>query len=147
MATLSDILTAEQGTYECGVRDCLTTALAVANYMAPNPPLKKYAKRIAAYHKLPENEAWIKAVKAGGPLQLHVAGLGNRATVVDSPLPGDLVFYESYLMTSNSCSFKAKRGHELIAFVDSGYAILHWTPTGLSPVINRPEVAAILRVR
>ena len=146
MASVSDTLTAEQGAYKWGVRDCLTTARALAE-SASQEAGERYRTGLARYHDMPEADAWMAALRAGGPAALHCQGLGDAAIEVYETQPGDLVFFHSAVTTRNGCWLDAGAGRELLGFVDESYEILHWTPHGLSAVINKPLVSMVLRFK
>ena len=138
----SAVLSAQQGRYEWGVRDCLATALALVDALAPNEAASETA---AEYHALTEAEAWKRVVSEGGPLTVYESVL--QAPRVDVFEPGDLVFVRSRIDTALGASRPAGAGKELVAFCDDSFALWHWTEAGLSEVVNRPRIAAILRIR
>lgn len=143
--SVSQILTSEQGRYEWTVRDCLTTARAVVVAKVGAERADRYVGGISMYHAMPELDAWKLSMKHGGPAAHHSVGLEKIAETVDEPMPGDLVFFTSPVETRNLCRLDAGPGRELLGFVDDAYDMLHWTPSGLSIIVNQPPIGLIMR--
>ena len=143
MIPVCEIITAEQGPYEWGVRDCLTTAVALVTRATDVP---QYRNWIAGLHQKSEKRAWGRAVKRGGPFKWHLENLQGHGRVVEEFGSGSLVFFQSLVRTRNGCALEAKRGQELMGFVDDGFDVWHWTPHGLSPVSNSPDVRGVITV-
>lgn len=132
MASVNQILTAEQGVYHWPDRNCITTAMALYEALCTNPE-PFFFRACAQYFTLSEEVAWRELMKLGGPLIHHEAIFGDGACRVGEIAPGDIVFFQGPIRIGNH-AFASKPGREAMGFVDEGYAILHWTPDGLRPV-------------
>ena len=133
--SVNQILSSEQGVYHWPERNCITTAMALYEALCTKPE-PFFFQACAHYFTLSEEVAWRELAKLGGPLVHHEAIFGNGARRVTELAPGDIVFLRGPITMGNH-SFAAKPGREGMAFVDEGYAVLHWTPDGLRPV-NAP---------
>ena len=143
MAPVSAILSAEQGPYEWGRRDCLTTARALIAGLCGE------CVDLTAWHGLTEARAMACAVREHGSIAAArattIASL-ERVWVAAPPLePGDIVELEGWVEVG--AGRRESCGGELMGFVGDECAIWHWTPTGLLPVSNAVGVARVYRCR
>ena len=142
MAAVSTILSGENGPYEWGQRDCLTTARALIFALSGE------RVELTAWHGLTEARAMAAARRRHGSIAAArasaIASL-ERVWVAAAPLePGDIVELDGAVEVGGG---RRESNRDLMGFVGDECAIWHWTPTGLLPVSNAVRVARVYRCR
>lgn len=144
--SVSAVLSSEQGKYLWRQKDCITTALSLYKHLCPKPRAEVFGI-FKYYHSQEEIEAWRLAARRKGQLQVWRDALAGDAVEVDERQPGDLIFFNQAILVKPSFGFEARRGRECLAFCGDDFAVLHWTPTGLRPVIAPLPRHVILRIK
>ena len=136
-----DIITEEQGRYEWGVRDCLTTAARIVEARTGRPPA------IKSWRSAREATAIRRALRAhGSTAAAHTAvlgGLGFRRMGRGADLePGDILTLEPPVMFMEGPAWPLNDCH-LLGFVAETYEVYTWTTRGLRPC--GPNIAEVHR--
>ena len=150
MSSANAVLSAEQGAYQWGTRDCLTTLNAMIEYQLG----EGRGIDMHVWHGMSEPRAMAKAKKAYGSLaDAHIAILQKLPgiKVLDGKAheaqPGDIVQLEGRLATEGS-GWDTQAG-AILGFVADTHEIFHWTPARLAPLGQDSDcrVAVIFRCR
>ncbi len=151
----SAILSTEQGPYEWGIRDCLTTARAIIDGVGGRRYASRYGRAIGRWHRMSETRAMARIRKEfGGVGSAHAEGFGARPRWYgvdvlpgDTPRePGDIVQLGGHVSVMGQAWDTATRG-DLIGFVVDGCEVWHWSLTGLAMVDDGYEIRRLFRCR
>ena len=143
---IAAVLSGQQGAYQWGVRDCLTTAAAAVRGALAREP------NYAPWHALPEREALRRAIQQFGSLAAgHVSVLGAVPGVAvlspaaGAPQPGDLVCLEGEIVAPGVAPWRTGSTRHLLGFVAPSCAIWTWTAAGIRPAGGDYEVTEVFR--
>ena len=142
-------LSAQQGRYQWGVRDCLTTARAVVEAQSGRVIDYSY------WHRMSEADAWRQARRRWGSIRLAhaavftVAGLDElprRRWREDNFRAGDLVVLGGTVRMGHE-KRDASRGHDSLGFVTPACEVWHWRSSGLAAITSELVIHGIWRCR
>ena len=147
--SINDVLSACQGPYEWGKRDCLTVAAALMEFFLGKDQVSRYL----AFHALPEKDAYTLALRAyGSSHEAHRAIFSGRDGVSILPggetalLPGDIVIMGG-IIDAHGAKWDTARKGVLLGYVTDEYDVMHWYPYGLRRTTGEYEVLEVIRCR
>ena len=134
MASITDVISANQGEYLWGVRDCLITAQNVLN--SQNKRFPDYSD----WHALPEQRAIVKARQQYGSVSEAHSNLfrkeGLHIIAGDNIRPGDIVIMIGDIRCERlNLHWNTHDKCELLGFVTETYEVWTWFLHGLMPVL------------
>ena len=142
MASISQVLSSQQGPYKWGVRDCLLTAQAVIQSQGLIPP--DYSR----FHQMEESVAIRSTQKIfGSMLNAHTMLFQHAGLkLVHNHRVGDILLLEGNI-SSNSLEATINVGQiTRLGFVTNNYEIWTWFDFGLYPV-HKYDVKGIFSCR
>lgn len=148
MGTVSDILSAQQGPYQWGTRDCLTTAQAlIEGQLGPGR-----GPDYSDWHAMSEGRAIVVAAKRYGSYgAAHVAVFGALDGMDmlpgEAPLePGDIVWLTGEVDAAGE-QWDLERVGGVLGFVGESHEVFVFARPGLTPAAGAFCVERIFRCR
>ena len=156
MKTVSEILSAQQGPYKWGQRDCLTTAKAImAEYLGPESVPEEYDR----WQAVSEAEALAKAkLEFGGVASAHEKFLSGVQGIEIITLregevltgthrqPGDIVGLIGKIEVYSG-NWNTEEKGDIIGFVGDCHNIFVWSTIGLLEASGDFSISVIFRCR
>jgi len=148
MASVNEILEAQQGRYCWGKRDCFTTSRALIEYALAKRSNMRYPKW--ALSKESEARRYAEHVKGGvhkvyRDVLMKVKGVQCFTKKTDLK-PGDIVCLSGRPTVGPHVWDTKVRGC-ILGFVDESITILAWTPAGLAAVSGDYSIRETYRCR